>query len=54
MEINTLVLETLQRAVSQDSCIFKPAVQKLQEWETQPGFYSLLKVWVLTSLYHVI
>ncbi|CAH1407271.1 unnamed protein product [Nezara viridula] len=43
MEINTLVLDTLQRAVSQDSRIFKPAEQKLQEWETQPGFYCLLK-----------
>lgn len=47
MEVNSahnIVLDTLQRAVSQNAEILKPAEQKLQEWETQPGFYSILKV----------
>ncbi|KAK9506660.1 hypothetical protein O3M35_008554 [Rhynocoris fuscipes] len=46
MEVHSahnIVLETLQRAVSQNTEILKPAEQKLQEWETQPGFYSILK-----------
>ncbi|XP_073979099.1 importin-11-like [Rhodnius prolixus] len=46
MEVNSahnIVLDTLQRAVSQNAEILKPAEQKLQEWETQPGFYSILK-----------
>lgn len=43
MDINTLVLETLQRAISQNLSVLKEAEQKLQEWEVQPGFYSVLR-----------
>lgn len=45
MDIGTaqsVVYETLQRAASQDSAILKPAEHQLSEWETQPGFYSIL------------
>lgn len=37
-----LVLDTLRRATSQDAATLKPAEQQLQEWETEPGFYSTL------------
>jgi hypothetical protein len=37
-----MVIETLQRASSQNSEILKPAEQKLKEWEVQPGFYTIL------------
>lgn len=39
-----LVLDTLHRACNQDVEVLKPAEKKLQEWETEPGFYSLLLV----------
>lgn len=39
-----LVLEILHRASSQNPEILKPAEAKLREWETQPGFYSVLFV----------
>ncbi|XP_063215721.1 importin-11-like isoform X2 [Bacillus rossius redtenbacheri] len=45
MELNaagTLVLETLQQAASQDVGVLKPAEQRLKQWETEPGFYSVL------------
>ncbi|CAK1580830.1 unnamed protein product [Parnassius mnemosyne] len=40
--IYALVLDTLNRATSQDTEVLKPAEKKLQEWETEPGFYSVL------------
>lgn len=39
-----MVLEVLQRASSQNPDILKPAENKLKEWETQPGFYTVLFV----------
>jgi hypothetical protein len=45
MDIQTahsLVLSTLERAASQNAEILKPAESKLKEWETEPGFYSIL------------
>ncbi|PSN49429.1 Importin-11 [Blattella germanica] len=45
MDITTaqsMVLETLQRAANQNAEILKPAELKLKEWETEPGFYSIL------------
>ncbi|XP_069137987.1 importin-11-like [Argopecten irradians] len=37
-----LVLETLANACNQNACVFKTAEKQLQDWETQPGFYSIL------------
>lgn len=45
MDISTagpLVLETLTNACSQKADVLKPAERQLQQWETQPGFYSIL------------
>lgn len=42
--IYALVLDTLNRATSQDTEVLKPAEKKLQEWEIEPGFYSVLLV----------
>lgn len=42
--IYALVLDTLNRATSQDTEVLKPAEKKLQEWEVEPGFYSVLLV----------
>lgn len=45
MDIQTahsVVLSTLERAASQNAEILKPAESKLKEWETEPGFYSIL------------
>ena len=41
---NSVVLEALTQACSQDASILKPAEQQLQIWETQPGFYTTLVV----------
>jgi hypothetical protein len=40
----SIVLETLQRASSQNAEILKPAELKLKEWETETGFYTTLLV----------
>lgn len=45
--IYALVLDTLNRATSQDTEVLKPAEKKLQEWEVEPGFYSVLLVSLL-------
>lgn len=37
-----IVLETLAHACSQNAAVLKPAEHKLQQWETEPGFYSIL------------
>lgn len=39
---HSMVLEVLQQAASQNAEILKPAEQKLHEWETERGFYSIL------------
>ncbi|XP_072272468.1 importin-11 [Pyxicephalus adspersus] len=45
MDLNsasTVVLQVLTQATSQDSSVLKPAEEQLKQWETQPGFYSVL------------
>ncbi|NWU90335.1 IPO11 protein, partial [Upupa epops] len=40
--VSTVVLEVLTQATSQDTAVLKPAEEQLKQWETQPGFYSVL------------
>ncbi|XP_006876255.1 PREDICTED: importin-11 [Chrysochloris asiatica] len=45
MDLNsasTVVLRVLTQATSQDTTVLKPAEEQLKQWETQPGFYSVL------------
>ncbi|KAK2514619.1 Ipo11 [Columba livia] len=45
MDINSassIVLQVLTQATSQDTAVLKPAEEQLKQWETQPGFYSVL------------
>ncbi|XP_053304003.1 importin-11 [Spea bombifrons] len=45
MDLNSassIVLQVLTQASSQDSTVLKPAEEQLKQWETQPGFYSVL------------
>ncbi|KAG8456571.1 hypothetical protein GDO86_002378 [Hymenochirus boettgeri] len=45
MDLNSassIVLHVLTQASSQDSAVLKPAEDQLKQWETQPGFYSVL------------
>lgn len=47
MDINSassIVLQVLTQATSQDTAVLKPAEEQLKQWETQPGFYSVLLV----------
>ncbi|KAM9329201.1 importin-11 [Gastrophryne carolinensis] len=37
-----VVLQVLTQAASQDSSVLKPAEEQLKQWETQPGFYTVL------------
>lgn len=37
-----MVLQTLRQATSQIPEMFKPAEVLLEEWQAQPGFYSIL------------
>ncbi|XP_051924446.1 importin-11 [Hippocampus zosterae] len=39
---SSVVLKTLTQATSQDTAMLKPAEEQLKQWETQPGFYSVL------------
>ncbi|KAJ8285217.1 hypothetical protein GJAV_G00023640 [Gymnothorax javanicus] len=39
---SSVVLHTLTEASSQDTALLKPAEERLRQWETQPGFYSVL------------
>ncbi|CAK6950596.1 importin-11 isoform X1 [Scomber scombrus] len=39
---SSVVLQTLTQATSQDTAVLKPAEEQLRQWETQPGFYSVL------------
>lgn len=41
---STVVLQALTQATSQDTAVLKPAEEQLRQWETQPGFYSVLLV----------
>lgn len=41
---SSVVLQTLTQATSQDTTVLKPAEEQLRQWETQPGFYSVLLV----------
>ncbi|KAM6104782.1 LOW QUALITY PROTEIN: importin-11 [Pterocles gutturalis] len=44
MDLNsasTIVLQVLTQA-KQDTAVLKPAEEQLKQWETQPGFYSVL------------
>lgn len=43
-KIYALVLDTLSQASSQDVAVLKPAEKKLQDWEIEPGFYTVLLV----------
>lgn len=47
---NSVVLQALTQATSQDTAVLKPAEEQLRQWETQPGFYSVLLVsfWNMT------
>lgn len=38
----SMVLETLRHAATQNAEILKPAEVRLREWEKEPGFYSIL------------
>uniref|UniRef100_A0A673ZFS2 Importin-11 n=1 Tax=Salmo trutta TaxID=8032 RepID=A0A673ZFS2_SALTR len=39
---SSVVLQALTQATSQDTALLKPAEEQLRQWETQPGFYSVL------------
>lgn len=62
---SSVVLQALTQATSQDTAVLKPAEEQLRQWETQPGFYSVLLVrrdlkkayciecdWSMETLYH--
>ncbi|XP_020639328.2 importin-11 [Pogona vitticeps] len=45
MDLNSassIVLQVLTQATSQNTAVLKPAEEQLKQWETQPGFYSVL------------
>lgn len=47
MDLNSassIVLQVLTQATSQETAVLKPAEEQLKQWETQPGFYSVLLV----------
>uniref|UniRef100_A0A672TBB2 Importin 11 n=1 Tax=Sinocyclocheilus grahami TaxID=75366 RepID=A0A672TBB2_SINGR len=39
---SSVVLQALTQATSQDTAVLKPAEEQLHQWETQPGFCSVL------------
>uniref|UniRef100_A0A671SWT0 Importin-11 n=1 Tax=Sinocyclocheilus anshuiensis TaxID=1608454 RepID=A0A671SWT0_9TELE len=39
---SSVVLQALTQATSQDTAVLKPAEEQLRQWETEPGFYSVL------------
>lgn len=41
---SSVVLQALTQATSQETAVLKPAEEQLRQWETQPGFYSVLLV----------
>uniref|UniRef100_A0A8C2PBN2 Importin-11 n=1 Tax=Capra hircus TaxID=9925 RepID=A0A8C2PBN2_CAPHI len=55
MDLNsasTVVLQVLTQATSQDTAVLKPAEEQLKQWETQPGFYSVLLVSFMLTCIH--
>ena len=47
MDLSTagpIVLQTLTNACNQCPDVMKPAEKQLQDWEHEPGFYSILTV----------
>jgi hypothetical protein len=40
----TLILDVLTKACSQDPNVLTPAEHQLMQWQTQPGFYTILSV----------
>lgn len=51
MDPNTayaLVLDTLHRASNQNVDVFKSAVDDLEKFEKEPGYYSILLVIIIT------
>lgn len=42
-----VILETLTNACSQDPAVLAPAEYQLQQWQTQPGFYTILSVCIV-------
>lgn len=49
-----IVLHTLTSACSQNADILKPAVHQLKQWETSPGFYTILSVSILTNMHFLL
>uniref|UniRef100_A0A8C1WHS2 Importin 11 n=1 Tax=Cyprinus carpio TaxID=7962 RepID=A0A8C1WHS2_CYPCA len=41
---SSVVLQALTQATSQDTAVLKPVEEQLRQWETQPGFCSVLLV----------
>uniref|UniRef100_A0A8C1LFL2 Uncharacterized protein n=1 Tax=Cyprinus carpio TaxID=7962 RepID=A0A8C1LFL2_CYPCA len=39
---SSVVLQALTQATSQDTAVLKPVEEQLRQWETQPGFCSVL------------
>lgn len=50
---SSVVLQALTQATSQDTAVLKPAEEQLRQWETQPGFYSVLLVRTNNSVVHI-
>lgn len=50
---NSVVLQALTQATSQDTAVLKPAEEQLRQWETQPGFYSVLLVMFQSLTGHI-
>lgn len=46
---SSVVLQALTQATSQDTAVLKPAEEQLRQWETQPGFYSVLLVGMISN-----
>ena len=42
--VGPVVLETLTNACSQNQHILNPAEHQLQQWQTRPGFHTILSV----------
>uniref|UniRef100_A0A8C2H5R6 Uncharacterized protein n=1 Tax=Cyprinus carpio TaxID=7962 RepID=A0A8C2H5R6_CYPCA len=40
----SVVLQALTQATSQDTAVLKPVEEQLRQWETQPGFCSVLLI----------
>lgn len=49
-----VVLAALTQACSQDVSVLKPAEEQLHNWETQPGFYTVLHVSIADRVVYMI